>query len=86
MWKSTDRPNGTTSCRWSVRIDCPLLFTYGQLELDSGSVAFAGVPAALRESARTGQTLEIVVIAGADHNYSRCAAPLAEVLQRWLQA
>lgn len=69
-----------------ARIDCPLLFTYGQLELDSGSVAFAGVPAALRESARTGQTLEIVVIAGADHNYSRCAAPLAEVLQRWLQA
>ena len=45
-----------------ARVGCPLLFAYGQLELDSGSVAFAGVPEALREAARAGQALDIVTI------------------------
>ncbi|MEY4178975.1 MAG: hypothetical protein RLY70_2549 [Planctomycetota bacterium] len=65
------------------RLPCPVLFTYGQSELETGGVAFAGVPEALRESARPGQPLTVAVIPGADHNYTRCAAPLAEVLQGW---
>ncbi|MFO0868201.1 MAG: hypothetical protein U0935_04580 [Pirellulales bacterium] len=68
------------------QVACPLLFVYGQLELDSGSVAFAGVPEALRRAARPGQELDVVAVPGADHNYTRCAAPLAEVLRGWLAA
>ncbi|MFO0817745.1 MAG: hypothetical protein U1A77_07385 [Pirellulales bacterium] len=67
------------------RIQCPLLFAYGQLELEGGGIAFAGVPEAIRQAARPEQPLEIVEIAAADHNYTRCAAPLAEKLQAWFR-
>lgn len=65
------------------RLHCPVLFTYGQAELETGGVAFAGVPEAVRAAARPGQPLSVAVVPGADHNYTRCAAPLAEVLQAW---
>jgi hypothetical protein len=68
------------------RLRCPVLFTYGQSELETGGVAFAGVPEALRGAARPDQPLTVAMIPGADHNYTRCAAPLAEVLQAWLSS
>lgn len=68
------------------RLRCSTLFTYGESELETGGVAFAGVPDAVRSAARPGQLLTVAVVPGADHNYTRCAAPLAEVLQAWLAA
>ncbi|MFM7070966.1 MAG: alpha/beta hydrolase family protein [Planctomycetota bacterium] len=65
------------------RLNCPVLFTYGQAELETGGVAFAGVPEAVRAAARPGQAVSVAVVPGADHNYTRCAAPLAEVLLAW---
>lgn len=68
------------------RLQCSTLFTYGASELETGGVAFAGVPEAVRSAARSGQPLTVAVVPGADHNYTRCAAPLAEVLRAWLTA
>jgi hypothetical protein len=66
------------------RLSCPTLFTYGQSELETGGVAFAGVPEAIRAATLPEQRIAVAVVPGADHNYTRCAAPLAEVLRDWL--
>lgn len=71
--------------RYLGQVPCPVLFCYGQVELDSGSLAFAGVPEAVRESAAAGQAIDVEVIPGADHNYGRAIAPLAETITRWLE-
>lgn len=74
--------------RYVSQVNCPQLFCYGQVELDAGSLAFAGVPEAIREAATAGlavgQAIEVRVIPGADHNYGRAIAPLAEVIIQWL--
>lgn len=71
--------------RFADQLPCPTLFVYGQLELDSGSVSFAGVPEALRSAARASQILDVAVVPSADHNYTRVTAPLALAIREWLQ-
>lgn len=65
------------------RLNCPTLFTYGELELESGSVSFAGVPDALRAAARPDQNLSILEIPEADHNYLRATAKLGQAITSW---
>lgn len=66
------------------RLTCPVWFAYGERELNDGSTAFTGLPAALRQAARPGQALEVVEVPGADHNYSGAVAGLSERLRPWL--
>ncbi|MFO0906180.1 MAG: hypothetical protein U0939_24445 [Pirellulales bacterium] len=66
------------------RLQRPTFFAYGQVELETGGAAFHGVPEAIRAAARPDQPLELTTIRGADHNYTRCSAPLAEAIRGWL--
>ena len=66
------------------RLRCPAWFAYGERELSDGSLAFAGVPEALRQARRADQALETVTVPNADHNYSGTVPALAEPLLRWL--
>lgn len=66
------------------RVACPLFFSYGGLELEQGGIAFAGMPDELRSKRQLQQSLTVAEIAGADHNYTKTHAPLAEQLTSWL--
>jgi len=68
------------------RLVCPCCVTYGQRELEDGSMAFAGVPEAIEQVRRADQSLEVLTIPNADHNYSGTVPILAEKLATWLQA
>ena len=65
------------------RLSCPALFTYGQLEVEMGSTAFAGVPDAVRDRLSQPNS-DVQVIPDADHNYTNQRPALADVLLRWL--
>jgi hypothetical protein len=66
------------------RVACPLLFTYGAVELAEGGEAFAGLPELLAEAKGTNQRLDVEIVEGANHNYSDRHGQLGEVLLRWL--
>ncbi|MBM4001955.1 MAG: alpha/beta fold hydrolase [Planctomycetes bacterium] len=68
------------------QLACPALFAYGQLELEAGTTAFAGIDEEVRAAARPGQPLETRVIAAADHNYTGQSRSLAGELRHWLAA
>ncbi|MCH7727477.1 MAG: hypothetical protein IH991_13490, partial [Planctomycetes bacterium] len=68
------------------QIDCPTLFTYGQLELEQGGVAFAGVPDALRANLTEPQRVVITTIPDADHLYTGVQESLAAHIASWLKA
>jgi pimeloyl-ACP methyl ester carboxylesterase len=69
--------------KFAADLPCPALFTYGSKELDSGGIAFAGMPEALSSlpnpNRRTVKTID-----GADHVYSGVALQLAEEIATWL--
>ena len=65
---------------------CPMLVTYGQKELVSGSPAFAGMPEALQKSAAPDAQLEVAAIAGANHFYSGTSDLLSEAMAKWIDA
>jgi len=71
--------------KFADRVRCPLLFTYGQLELESGSVAFAGLPERLGALDKQGGRLDVVNIPEANHNYSGKTEQLGEEIARWLE-
>lgn len=63
------------------QVGCPMLFTFGAIELRRGS-AFAGLPEEL--AARSRRDLKVAVVAGADHFYSFGLGELAEQIGIWL--
>jgi alpha/beta superfamily hydrolase len=66
------------------KVPQPLTFLYGEVELSEGSVAFAGVPEALREQRRPDQQLDIQIVERADHFYVGCQEALRNhVLAAW---
>jgi pimeloyl-ACP methyl ester carboxylesterase len=65
-------------------LPCPALITFGQEELDSGSVAFAGVPEALARLSSGAGPLQSVTIAAANHLYDGHCEPLAHEILGWL--
>ena len=67
------------------QVAVPALFTYGSKELDSGGIAFAGLPEALAKLPEKCLSLDVEVIAGADHNYTGCAESLAAAMSKWIQ-
>lgn len=71
--------------KFVARVACPLLFTYGGIELTQGGDAFAGLPDALTAARRPEQKLDVVTIAGANHVYTDRHAELSEVIVNWLR-
>lgn len=68
------------------RIPCPTLFTYGQLELESGGVAFAGLPGAISAIEDKAAEVDVQEIADADHLYNGVFDQLGETVVGWLQS
>ena len=71
--------------RFVSQLPCPALFTFGQEELESGSIAFAGLPAALRDLPCCRHTLESVTIPHANHLYTGHCGVLAREILPWLR-
>lgn len=65
------------------QVACPMLFTFGTIELRRGS-AFQGLPEELNSLAEQGADLKVAVVAGADHFYTAARAELAGQIQSWL--
>lgn len=68
------------------RVTCPLLLTYGQLELERGGIAFAGMPEAILERRQPTQSLQVATIPGADHAYTGVYESLTDAILNWLPA
>lgn len=66
------------------RVGCPMLFTFGTIELRRGS-AFEGLPEELTAISPGAATLKVAVIAGADHFYSFGLGELAGQMVAWLR-
>lgn len=69
--------------RITDRITTPTLFTYGEVELQHGGVAFDNLPAAIREAA-WGTSPNVLVVPSANHFYTECHSTLALLLTRTL--
>ncbi len=65
------------------RVDCPTLVTYGSSEMQS-EITFRGMSDAVELLAGPSKSLQVAVIAGADHIYSGCHDALAARITRWL--
>lgn len=70
-------------------VRCPMLFTYGSIELEQGGVAFAGLPEAIQQVTRSSNraevaSLSISTIPGADHFYTGKYDELTDVAANWL--
>lgn len=66
------------------QVACPMLFTFGTIELRRGS-AFQGLPEELNALAEQGSDLKVVVLAGADHFYTAARGALAGQIASWLR-
>ncbi|MCA9263152.1 MAG: hypothetical protein KDA60_04865 [Planctomycetales bacterium] len=65
-------------------VPVPLLLTYGSLELEQGSSAFAGLVGSLSQIPDPHQHRHVSVIPEGDHNYTGVHDALADVLLTWL--
>jgi pimeloyl-ACP methyl ester carboxylesterase len=66
------------------RVSCPTLVTYGSSEV-RGQVAFRGMPEAVARLATAFNSLQVAVIAGADHIYTGLHDALAARIASWLR-
>lgn len=69
--------------KFSDRVACPTLFTYGSAELEHGGIAFAGLPEAL-DRLPGGERRRVIVVEEADHHYSGLQEELIERVLTWL--
>lgn len=65
------------------RVTVPTLVTYGSSEVQ-GDFAFRGMPEAVEKLATAANSLQVAVIAGADHIYTACHDALAARIGSWL--
>ena len=68
------------------KLSVPTLFTYGQVELESGGVAFAGLPDAIASVVTNLTSVQVATIPGADHFYTGKYDELAAVMADWARA
>ena len=68
------------------QIRSPLLVTFGSLEVERGSIAFAGLPEAIQHatSGTPGWPGSIDVVQGAGHHYSDHREKLGKLVGNWL--
>lgn len=71
--------------RFVDRLPCPALVTFGQLEVASGSAAFADLPRELRNLSSVASPLQTVTIAAANHLYDGCGDVLTREIFKWLE-
>jgi pimeloyl-ACP methyl ester carboxylesterase len=64
------------------RVRVPSLVTYGSSEVQ-GDFAFRGMPEAVEAAATSANSLQVAVIAGADHIYTACHDSLAGRILSW---
>ncbi len=67
------------------KLTVPTLFTYGQLELEGGGVAFAGLPEAIAAAATKASPIQVATLPGADHFYTGKYDELAAVMADWVR-
>lgn len=67
------------------RVACPMLFTFGTIELRRGS-AFEGLPEELPARVRNAHQLKVAIVSGADHFYSSGLGELAGQIEGWLRS
>jgi dienelactone hydrolase len=67
------------------RVACPTLTTYGELELASGGIAFAGLDEQVAARRAADQPLHVTSIPGADHAYTGVTNQLAATILSWLR-
>lgn len=67
------------------QVTCPMLFTFGTIELRRGS-AFQGLPEDLDALSERGADLKVAVLAGADHFYTAARNELAGQITSWLRS
>lgn len=65
------------------RVGCPTFVTYGSSEMQT-EVAFRGMSDEVERLAGAAKSLEVAVIAGADHIYTGCHDVLGMRITRWL--
>jgi pimeloyl-ACP methyl ester carboxylesterase len=65
------------------RVACPTFVTYGSSEMQS-EITFRGMSDAVERLSGAAKSLEVAVIAGADHIYSGCHDVLGMRITRWL--
>lgn len=70
--------------KFAEKVSCPAMFLYGQRELESGGIAFAGVPEALATLSPSSGPFKIATIAGADHSYAGTYGDLSQTIVDWL--
>lgn len=68
------------------KLSVPTLFTYGQFELETGGVAFAGLPDAIGAVAGAAVAVQVATIPAADHFYTGKYNELAAVMAAWARA
>ena len=67
------------------RISCPMLFTFGSLELESGAAAFTGLRDAIEELGNLGAPIHCTTVQRANHFYDGTRERLCDELVGWLQ-
>jgi pimeloyl-ACP methyl ester carboxylesterase len=70
--------------KFAERIGVPVLFTYGERELE-GSAAFAGIVEEVSRMAAEKEAWRVVTIPRADHNYTAQHGALGEAVVEWLE-
>ena len=70
--------------RFADKVSCPVLFTYGQRELECSGISFAGVPEALSQLPGARESFKIVTIPDADHSYFGKYELLSKEIVNWL--
>lgn len=65
------------------QVKVPVLLTFGSLELETMS-AFRGIREALAATVNSRQLVQVMTIAGADHNYTDQQAAIASAIAQWL--
>jgi pimeloyl-ACP methyl ester carboxylesterase len=71
--------------RFVSGVPCPLLVTFGSLEVEN-NMAFRGAPQDLEALAARRERLTVEVIAGADHFYSGARQEVVGRVEAWLRA
>jgi pimeloyl-ACP methyl ester carboxylesterase len=72
--------------RFAPRLPCPTLFVFGEQELVSGDVTFAGLPESLQQLTYDSHVPELITIASADHMYTDAHDALAARILQWMRA
>lgn len=70
--------------RFAPQVPCPALYVFGEREVNSGSMAFAGLPDSIVSLEYNGPKPQCITVPDADHLYSGCERTLAGEVVAWL--